>query len=42
MFAGRNREIYIIEQILIQTKANFLLTGQHGIGKTSILNSVKF
>lgn len=46
MFAGRIREIETIEQILIQTKANkghgFLLIGQRGIGKTSLLNLVKY
>lgn len=46
MFAGRIREIETIEQILLQTRANkghgFLLTGQRGIGKTSLLNLVKF
>ncbi|HEX7904796.1 MAG TPA: ATP-binding protein [Chitinophagaceae bacterium] len=45
MFAGRIKEIEAIEQILIQTKANkghgFLLLGQRGIGKTSLLNLVK-
>jgi hypothetical protein len=46
MFAGRIDEIEAIEQILLQTKANkghgFLLLGQRGIGKTSLLNLVKF
>lgn len=46
MFAGRIKEIEAIEQILLQTKANkghgFLLLGQRGIGKTSLLNLVKF
>lgn len=45
MFAGRYREMTAIEQILLQTKANkghgFLLLGQRGIGKTSLLNLVK-
>ncbi|RYX85159.1 ATP-binding protein [bacterium] len=45
MFAGRIREIEAIEQILLQTKANkghgFLLLGQRGIGKTSLLSLVK-
>ncbi|GIQ58152.1 hypothetical protein Flavo103_12880 [Flavobacterium collinsii] len=46
MFAGRLNEIEAIEQILLQTKANkghgFLLLGQRGIGKTSLLNLVKY
>jgi Cdc6-like AAA superfamily ATPase len=45
MFAGRGKEIDSIAQILLQTKANkghgFLLLGQRGIGKTSLLNLVK-
>lgn len=46
MFAGRLKEIETIEQVLFQTKANkghgFLLIGQRGIGKTSLLNLVKY
>jgi Cdc6-like AAA superfamily ATPase len=46
MFAGRIKEIEAIEQILLQTRANkghgFLLLGQRGIGKTSLLNLVKY
>ena len=46
VFAGRMKEIETIEQILIQTRANkghgFLLIGQRGIGKTSLMNLVKF
>lgn len=46
MFAGRLHEIESIEQILFQTRANkghgFLLLGQRGIGKTSLLNLIKF
>ncbi|MFD2101605.1 AAA family ATPase [Flagellimonas iocasae] len=46
MFAGRLHEIETIEKLLLQTKANkghgFLLTGQRGIGKTSLLNLVKY
>lgn len=46
MFAGRYTEIVSIEKLLFQTKANkghgFLLTGQRGIGKTSLLNLVKY
>lgn len=45
MFAGRINEITAIEKILLQTRANkghgFLLIGQRGIGKTSLLNLVK-
>jgi len=46
MFVGRYNEIDRIESALIQTKANqnvnFLLRGERGIGKTSLLNLVKF
>jgi len=46
MFAGRIKEIETIEQILFQTRADkghgFLLLGQRGIGKTSLLNLVKY
>jgi hypothetical protein len=46
MFAGRGKEINSIEQILFQTRANkghgFLLLGQRGIGKTSLLNLMKY
>lgn len=46
MFAGRIKEIEAIEQILLQTKANkghgFMLVGQRGIGKTSLLNLIKY
>jgi len=46
MFAGRMAEIVAIEKLLLQTKANkghgFLLTGQRGIGKTSLLNLIKY
>lgn len=46
MFAGRFKEIQTIEQVLNQTKANrgqnFLLLGQRGIGKTSLLTLTKF
>ena len=45
MFSGRLNEIETIEKILFQTRANkghgFLLLGQRGIGKTSLLNLVK-
>jgi Cdc6-like AAA superfamily ATPase len=46
MFAGRIKEIVTIEQIMLQTRANkghgFLLLGQRGIGKTSLLNLMKY
>lgn len=46
MFAGRLTEIETIEQIMFQTRANkghgFLLLGQRGIGKTSLLNLLKY
>lgn len=46
MFVGRIPEINKIEKALIQTKANrsqsFLLLGERGIGKTSLLNYVKY
>lgn len=46
MFAGRLNEIKSIEQILFQTRANkglgFLLLGSRGIGKTSLLNLIKY
>jgi len=46
IFVGRIPEINKIETALIQTKANrtqsFLLLGERGIGKTSLLNYVKF
>lgn len=46
MFAGRIREIEAIEQILYQTASDkghgFLLLGQRGIGKTSLLNLMKY
>lgn len=46
VFAGRIKEIEAIEQIMLQTKGNkghgFLLLGQRGIGKTSLLNLVKY
>lgn len=46
MFAGRYDELITTEKLLIQTKANkghgFLLTGQRGIGKTSLLNLLKY
>lgn len=46
MFVGRIAEIERIETALIQTRANqnvnFLLRGERGIGKTSLLNLVKY
>ena len=46
MFVGRYDEIKRIEGALKQTIANrghsFLLLGERGIGKTSLLNLVKF
>lgn len=46
MFAGRINEIIAIQKILLQTRANkghgFLLLGQRGIGKTSLLNFLKY
>lgn len=46
MFVGRINEIEKLEASLIQTRANqsvsFLLTGERGIGKTSLLNLIKF
>lgn len=46
MFAGRINEIFAVEKIFLQTRANkghgFLLLGQRGIGKTSLLNLLKY
>jgi len=46
VFVGRLHEIHVIEKILLQTRANkghgFLLLGQRGIGKTSLLNLIKY
>jgi hypothetical protein len=46
MFAGRYNEICTLEQALYQTRAghakNFMITGERGIGKTSLLNYVSF
>lgn len=46
VFVGRLTEIEKLEASLIQTKANqsvsFLLTGERGIGKTSLLNLIKY
>jgi len=46
MFAGRYSEIQLLEAALRQTRAghprSFLLTGERGIGKTSLLEYVRF
>jgi Cdc6-like AAA superfamily ATPase len=46
MFVGRTEEIIKIEAALIQTRANqsvnFLLSGERGIGKTSLLLLIKY
>src|SRR5690349_10546689 len=46
MFAGRLYEIESIEKAMLQTRANkahgFLLLGQRGIGKTSLVNFLKY
>ena len=46
MFVGRINEIEKLEASLIQTRANqsvsFLLAGERGIGKTSLLNLIKY
>ncbi|MGD0790554.1 MAG: ATP-binding protein [Terriglobales bacterium] len=45
MFVGRGAELVKLESCLIQTKAgspsNFMLTGERGIGKSSLLNYIK-
>jgi len=45
MFAGRIKEIESLEKGLYQTKngqtVNFLITGERGIGKSSLLNLIK-
>ena len=45
MFAGRGSELQRLEAALLQTKAgnpaNFMITGERGIGKSSLLNYVK-
>ena len=45
MFAGRIKEIEALEQGLRQTKmgysANFLITGERGIGKSSLLSVLR-
>jgi hypothetical protein len=46
MFAGRLDEIEALEQSLVQTRAgqpkHFMLTGERGIGKTSLLNYLRW
>lgn len=46
MFVGRIEEIHALESALGQTRAgqpkNFMLTGERGIGKTSLLNWVQW
>jgi hypothetical protein len=45
MFVGRVAELYRLESCLVQTKAgspsNFMITGERGIGKSSLLNYIK-
>ena len=45
MFVGRVAELVKLESCLVQTKAgnpsNFMLTGERGIGKSSLLNYIK-
>lgn len=46
MFVGRVREILRLEKCLIQTRAgypaSFLITGERGIGKSSLMNYLRF
>ena len=46
MFVGRFDEIVALEQSLVQTRAgqpqHFMVTGERGIGKTSLLSYLKF
>lgn len=41
MFVGRIEEVQVLEQALVQTRAgrskSFMITGERGIGKTSLL-----
>src|SRR5687768_8833618 len=45
MFVGRVKELQRLESALVQTKAgspsNFMITGERGIGKSSLLNYIK-
>lgn len=46
MFVGRLEELQVLKSCLIQTRADkprsFMLTGERGIGKSSLLNYLKF
>src|SRR4051812_35623402 len=46
MFVGRLDEVRALEQALVQTRAgqpkHFMLTGERGIGKTSLLNYLRW
>ena len=46
MFVGRIDELQALEQSLVQTRAgqpkHFMLTGERGIGKTSLLNYLRW
>ena len=46
MFVGRIDEVLALEQALVQTRAgqpkHFMLTGERGIGKTSLLNYLRW
>jgi Cdc6-like AAA superfamily ATPase len=46
MFTGRAEEIAILEQTLVQTRADqpkhFMVTGERGIGKTSLLDYIRW
>lgn len=45
MFVGRGRELFALEQALVQARAgqpkHFMLTGERGIGKTSLLDYIR-
>jgi Cdc6-like AAA superfamily ATPase len=45
MFVGRGRELLALEQALVQARAgqpkHFMLTGERGIGKTSLLDYIR-
>lgn len=46
MFVGRINEVELLENALFQTRAgqvsNFIITGERGIGKTSLLNYIRY
>jgi len=46
LFVGRIKEIDVLEKSLVQTRAgqptNFMVTGERGIGKTSILDYIRY